>query len=338
MPMPVPGPGTPVPGSGTPIPAGPGTPVPGGYPDADQSLYTGLPPQPEYGSYDAPPPQDPWVGGSNFTASPPPFQPRTEPARGSRRKPLLIILLVLVLCGIGAGTWALTSGGGSKPIAGPTVSPSATTLPALATHHWTMCCSQLQDREGDTTATDNGVVLNTVSNGDAAFNGKAGTQIVVDGPVIDTQQSFTIAFYMVMHGATTAPSGKETMVEQRGTEGCAACVEFDPTTGRIVFAMQGADSATAHVTQVVALAQPAAGTWYRIIASYSASSHTLSLYIGGTLQGTATYASNWSPTGPLSFGSGLEKGVVTNWYSGSLADMWLWNRAMTPDQVNQATK
>ena len=213
-----------------------------------------------------------------------------------------------------------------------------TALPKLAVHHWTMCCNQLQDRSGDTTATDNGVVLNTVSNGDASFNGKSGTQIVVDGPVINTQQSFTVAFWMIMHGNTSAPSGRETMVEQRGTEGCAACVEFDPTTGRVVFAMQSADSATAHVTQVVALGQPAMGTWYRIIASFDASSHTMSLYIGGAQQGTAKLTPGWSPTGPLSFGSGLEKGVVTNWYSGSLADMWLWNRAMTPNQVDQATK
>jgi hypothetical protein len=353
-PMPF-GPGTPVPGQGTPVPSSPGipmqsgqgtpipgqgTPVPGGggYQEPDQSLYAGLAPQPEFAGYDPQPAQDPWSGGAPFSPNPPPFQPLAEPERRSRRTPLLIVALVLVLCGIGAGAWALTgAGGGAKPVAGPTASVKAAP-PKLAVHHWTLCCGQLQDRSGNTTATDNGVVLNTVSNGDAAFNGKPGTQIVVDGPVIDTKQSFTIAFWMIMHGTTSAPSGRETMVEQRGTEGCAACVEFDPTTGRVAFSMQSADSAGAHVTQVIALAQPVTGTWYRIIASYNAANGNLSLYIGGVLQGTAKFTPDWAPTGPLSFGSGLEGGVVTNWYSGALADMWLWNRAMTPAQVNQATK
>jgi hypothetical protein len=349
------GPGTPVPGQGTGIPSSPGipvqsgqgtpvpgqgTPVPGGgYQEPDQSLYAGLAPQPDFGGYEPPPAQDPWSGGASFTPNPPPFQPLAEPERRGRKKPLLIVALVLVLCGIGTGVWALTGGGGTKPGAGPTASVTAAApTPKLAVHHWTLCCGQLQDRSGDTTATDNGVVLNTVSNGDAAFNGKAGTQIVVDGPVIDTKQSFTVTFWMIMHGTTSAPSGRETMVEQRGTEGCAACVEFDPTTGRVVFSMQSADSADAHVTQVAARAQQASGTWYRIIASYNASKGSLSLYIGGDLQGTAKFTPDWAPTGPLSFGSGLENGVVTNWYSGALADMWLWNRAMTPAQVNQATK
>jgi serine/threonine protein kinase len=327
-------------GPGMPASAVPATPMPAGYTDPDAALLTSAGPVGAYPGYPAPG-QNPWSDPSSFTPNPPPFELRPEPERRSRGKLWLIVCLVLVVCGVGAGAWALTSGGGGrKPVAEASSSsaPAVTPLPKLSTHHWTLCCGQLQDRKGDTTATDNGVVLNPVNKGDASFDGKPGTQIVVDGPVIDTRQSFTIAFWMAMHGTTTTASGRETMVEQRGTEGCAACVEFDPTTGRVVFAMQDADAASAHSTQVVALAPPTTGAWYHIIASYDSAHHKLSLYIGGTLQGTAKLSTDWAPTGPLSFGSGLEGGVVTNWYAGSLGDMWLWNRAMTPGQVDHATK
>jgi hypothetical protein len=102
--------------------------------------------------------------------------------------------------------------------------------------------------------------------------------------------------------------------------------------------MQHSDSAAAATAQVVALAPPTPGSWYRVIASYDAVGHTMSLYIGGKLQGTTKFAASWSPTGPLSFGSGLEKGTATDWYAGSLADMWVWNRSMTPAQVDKATQ
>ena len=49
------------------------------------------------------------------------------------------------------------------------------------------------------------------------------------------------------------------------------------------------------------------------------------------------FTSAWKATGPLSFGSGLEGGAASDWFAGSLSDLWLWNRSMTPAQVTQAT-
>lgn len=159
-PTPTPTP-TPVPVS-APVP----TPVPSssnGYTDADASLFNFAPPPAAYGAFESQA-ADPWSGPSTFAPSPPPFQPRLEPERNGRRRVLLIVALVLVFCGIGVGAWAFTAGGGSKPVAGPTASPKAT-VQALAEHHWTLCCNQLQDRSGNTNTTDNGVLLNSVQNG-----------------------------------------------------------------------------------------------------------------------------------------------------------------------------
>ena len=337
-------PGTPVPGG--PPPANPATPVPGGY-TANPSMIMAVPPPAAYGGYDTPAHQaDPWSGPTNFTPNPPPFQPLAVPERGGRRRLLLILAVVLVLCGVGAGTWALSGGsGGGKPIAGPSVSASvhasatpARTLPPYAIHHWTLCCNQLQDASGDTTATNDGVVLNPAAAGGAAFNGKSGTQILVAGPVVDTEDSFTFAFSVQMKGKTSTSTGREAMVEQRGAEACAACVEFDPFVNRIVFEMQSADSANGHIVKVDALDAPVPGTSYRVIASFNAGTDEMSLYVGGALQGTVKFAATWKPTGPLSFGSGLESGAASDWFAGSMTNLWLWNRAMTPAQVTQATQ
>jgi hypothetical protein len=342
-------PATPVPGQqqgpSTPVPGyGPATPVPG-YSEQDQGLYTSVPPVPVFGG-EGPGANGPWASGASqevFSTNPPPFSYLPEKKR-SRRKPLLIGVAVVLVAAVGTVlALTLSSGGGKTPVAISTGTPTATaskapvTLAPPVTHHWTLCCGSLQDAAGNTSATSSGVVLNSSKDGDAIFNGKAGTQIVVGGPVIDTEQGFTMAFWLNMHGTTTTPGGRETVVEQRGSQGCAACVEFDPNTQRFVFEMKSADSATATTTEVQALAAPKPADWYRIIVSYNAQTQTMAMYVGGVQQGTAKFDASWAPAGSLSFGSGLVKADTTNWYTGSLADMWIWNRAMTPTQVNTAT-
>jgi hypothetical protein len=275
-----------------------------------------------------------------YSTNPPPFSYTPQPERkGNRKLLILAIVLVLVVTG-GVLAFVLGSGGGGKtPVAQTSTTGAApTSQAALTSHHWTLCCNSLQDSSGSTTTTSSGVVLNSAKNGDAYFNGKAGTQILVGGPVVDTAQSFTMAFWLNMHGTTSTPGGRETVVEQRGIKGCAACVEYDPSAQRFAFEMQSADSLSATTTEVQALKAPKPSQWYRIIVSYNAQTQTMSLYLGGVLQGTAKFDASWAPTGPLSFGSGLEKGDTTNWYTGNLTDMWLWNRAMTPTQVDNAAK
>ena len=363
---PLPGPQSPLPQQGFPTP-GPQSPLPlqPGYPPTPngQQPY-GVPGTPLPGTFGtpaqspipAPSPSgffypsaemfEPNSPAAAFTPNPPPFTDQMLVLKKPKRNKRMLAVIggvVVVLAVVGAVLGLTLGGGGGKNVVvqgtgTPTASASksAVVLAPLVTHHWTLCCGQLQDSLGGTNTTSSGVVLNSSSAGDAYFNGKAGTQIIVGDTVIDTEQSFTLAFYVNMYGTTTAVGGRETVVEQRGTQGCAACVEYDPTGQRFVFEMQSADSATATTTEVGALATAKKSTWYRIIASYNAQSQTMSLYVGGVLQGSASFDADWTPTGPLSFGSGLVKGDTTNWYSGSLADMWIWNRSMTPAQVNTA--
>lgn len=329
------------------VPAGP-APAPL---NENSPLYSSVPPP--FGEYQAPPMSDSWHGATAPPSSmptgygtPPSFTytPPQEERRPRKRLLVVAAICVAALAAVGVGAWALTGGGGgNKPQASGTASAStpagaAPVAPKLVTHHWKLCCGWLQEDAGATSATNNGVLLNDTKSGDAVFNGKAETQIVVDGPVINTSQSFTIAFWMHLQGKTTTPSGRETVVEQRGTEGCAACVEFDPYSSRLAFEMQSADTLSPSTTKVEAKAESTGANWYRVIASYDAQAHTMSFYLDGVLQGTKRFDANWAPTGPLSFGSGLQKGVTTNWYAGSLADMWIWNRAMTPGEVDQAAK
>jgi len=316
-------------------------------------LYSSVPPP--FGEYPAPDASGSWHGDApappiDYSAqpgysTPPPFTyaPPQEERRPRKRLIVIAAVCAVALAGIGVGAWALTGGGGgNKPVAASSASATASAVvpvaPQPVTHHWKLCCGWLQEDAGTTSATNNGVLLNDTKSGDAVFNGKAETQIVVDGPVINTSQSFTIAFWMHLQGTTSTPSGRETVVEQRGTEGCAACVEFDPGTKRLAFEMQRADTIGAATTKVEAIAETTAANWHRVIASYDAQKHSISFYLDGALQGTKPFDATWMPTGPLSFGSGLEQGVTTNWYAGNLADMWIWNRAMTPGQVDQAAK
>lgn len=352
-PAPVPGPpAQDYPPTGS-MPIPPDEPAPAPL-NQDSPLYSSVPPP--FGEYQAPAMSDSWHGSAPPPpmpvgyATPPPFSytPAEQEKRPRKRIAVIAAVCVVALGGAAVGAWALTKGGSgdhkpqaaaSSPAPSHAAASSAPPVSAVpVTHHWTMCCGQLQESAGTTTATNSGVILNGTKNGDALFNGKAGTQILVDGPVINTSQSFTVAFWMHLQGATTTPSGREIVVEQRGTEGCAACVALDPDTKRLAFEMQSSDTADAGTTKVEAKSAMSTTQWYRVIVSYDAEARTMSLYIGGALQGAKHFNATWTPTGPLSFGSGLQKGITTNWYAGNLADLWLWNRAMTPTQVDQSTK
>lgn len=76
------------------------------------------------------------------------------------------------------------------------------------------------------------------------------------------------------------------------------------------------------------------GQWEHYTAVYS--NKTLTLYKNGlaVASSTANYSSPNSTTQPLWIGRGVGA-ATTNWLDGSLDDMAIWNRALTPTEVTQ---
>ncbi|MBC3840540.1 LamG domain-containing protein [Streptacidiphilus sp. 4-A2] len=78
-----------------------------------------------------------------------------------------------------------------------------------------------------------------------------------------------------------------------------------------------------------------AGTWYHLVGTYNATTGTMSLYVNGTLAGTATNSSPWAAGGPLLIGAedgGSTPGTVAS-FPGEISDVQAFDYALTPNQV-----
>lgn len=335
----------------------PGYPQPGPMPaplNQDSPLYSSVPPP--FGEFAAPTMSDSWHGDTPPPslpvgyATPPPFSyaPVEAEKRPHKRVAVIAGVCVVALCGVAVGAWALTqgSGGGQKPLAvpsasasakspSPSPSPSPLTVAQQRIDRWALIGNATDAIGGrDGVATGVKWTVTDSTHGSAAFSGEQDSQIVVPGAaVISTAHSFTIAVWVVMNGPTTASSGWETVVAQRGSRNEGVALEYDASANRWAFDMADGDSANAATNRVLSLAAPSKTSWYHLVATYDATSQTMKFYVNKVLQGSGSHRPDWAADGPMSIGSGISHGEPTNWLRGAASDVQLWKVALTSDQI-----
>jgi hypothetical protein len=142
----------------------------------------------------------------------------------------------------------------------------------------------------------------------------------VPRPVIDTSQSFTVSAWVnlstVDDNAYVASSIDGNQASSFYLEYCGFC-----GAGAFDFTMTNSDSANPTAVRATGTTQPTAGTWYHLVGVYNASAHTISLYVGSTLEATASYTSAWRATGPTAIGRGKFNGALSNFWPGILDDV-----------------
>jgi len=354
--------------AGTPIPYQPqqnsGTPVPGGQPPSNTMMmgYTARSagtPSPSSVSNaqsgdspwnnQSPPSGIPQFDDSGHFSGPPlsfsqgPFTALPTVKRRGKRKIWISVAGVVAVAGAGIGVFLATQhGGGASPKAAGTSTASvggggsatATPVTGALTDRWAMA-GTARDLVGTRNGRATGVSWTVADNGtgSAVFPGTAGSQIIVSGPVFDTEQSFSMGAWVTTDGTTSAASGWQTVVAQRGQKADGAAIEYDPTANRWAFDMPESDTAKASTDTVLSKAAPAKATWYHLVATYDGGSHLMSFYLNGVLQGTSSHTVTWKATGSLSIGSGLVNGLSSNWLRGALSDVEVWNTALTPAGV-----
>jgi hypothetical protein len=153
------------------------------------------------------------------------------------------------------------------------------------------------------------------------IDGGATTQ----GPVLTTSGSYTVSAWVKL----TSTAGTATVMAQRGDNNAAFALQYSTVAKGWLFTAPGSDDAAPATSPHISAAVPNLGAWAHLLASYNAATHTMSLYVNGTLTGTAVNPTPWTGTGPFDIGHN----DAAEFFPGQISDVRAWDYALTPPQV-----
>ncbi|NJP42546.1 LamG domain-containing protein [Actinacidiphila epipremni] len=173
--------------------------------------------------------------------------------------------------------------------------------------------------------------------------GHAGTALKLPGGLA---ADGTPADYASTPGAVVDPAGGFTVsawvnLADSGVDRAAVSQDGAYTGGFALGAYGGqwtfktaSKDAPGFTWQTAASTQPVAtGTWTHLTGVYDQAAHTQTLYVNGTPSTAVAAPSTPSAIGALQFGRLLAQGIYADPWNGSLDDVRIWNRPLTPAEV-----
>jgi hypothetical protein len=168
-----------------------------------------------------------------------------------------------------------------------------------------------------------------IGTGALSQTGQAGSFAETPGAAIDTRKSYAVAAWVKLN---TTSGGNQTIISQFGSTISPFYLQL--TGGKFAFAVRSSDSTSSTVTSVTATSAASAGSWYHLVGMWDSSSGTISLYVNGTLQGTAAYSTPWTGVlGTTVIGAGEWALSPVDFVNGSIDDVHLYNRTLTSAQI-----
>ncbi|WP_432850720.1 LamG-like jellyroll fold domain-containing protein [Amycolatopsis sp. CA-161197] len=149
------------------------------------------------------------------------------------------------------------------------------------------------------------------------------------GPVLATNGSYSISAWAKLDSTTQLAA----IAAQDGDQNSAFLLGYDPATGTWCYTLSDSDTANAPGTEARSTGPAATGVWTHLVGTYNATTHTMSLYVNGTLAQTVTGVTGWNATGPFTIGRGKYTGTSTFYFPGSISHLQAWNYTLTPTQV-----
>ena len=149
------------------------------------------------------------------------------------------------------------------------------------------------------------------------------------GAVLTTTGSYTVSAWANL-SATTHDAD---IISQDGSQDSGFALQYDQADNQWAFTMPTSDTANATYVKALSGSAPTTGTWTHLTGTYNAVTQTLSLYVNGTLTGTATDKAPTNATGALTIGRGQANGDPSAYFPGELSTIQAWNYALTPTQI-----
>ncbi|MET7737863.1 LamG-like jellyroll fold domain-containing protein [Streptomyces sp. NPDC005402] len=157
--------------------------------------------------------------------------------------------------------------------------------------------------------------------------------LVSDIPTVDTSVSFSVATWVKLD---KMPDDAAVIATQPGNDAPGFELYYSKTYDRWVFDQYTADTATA--TPVRAMQSSAggvkAGEWVHLVGVFGLGAKQLSLYVNGTLAGTASYSTPWDARRGLQIGAANLRGTVTNYFPGTVDDVRIYEKPLSATEVS----
>ncbi|MFG3007426.1 LamG-like jellyroll fold domain-containing protein [Streptomyces calvus] len=80
------------------------------------------------------------------------------------------------------------------------------------------------------------------------------------------------------------------------------------------------------------------GVWTHVVGVHDTAQNQLRLYVNGKLQATAEAGTPWQTTGALQIGRAIWADAPTDYLAGSIDEVTVWQRALTPNEISDAAQ
>ncbi|MBB5868279.1 hypothetical protein F4553_001658 [Allocatelliglobosispora scoriae] len=154
----------------------------------------------------------------------------------------------------------------------------------------------------------------------------AGSYLTASGPVIRTDQSFTVSFWAYLPSPQNAPAAFSVAGNR-----FSAFELFTTSSGRWYFTRYAADQD--NPTSSSMWATGPIGQWTHVVAVYNATAAKSSLYINGVRTSATSTLAGWASSLPLMIGTSTVNGSRLGNFPGSIDDVQVYQGAMPPSQA-----
>ncbi|MEV7750028.1 LamG-like jellyroll fold domain-containing protein [Streptomyces griseofuscus] len=147
---------------------------------------------------------------------------------------------------------------------------------------------------------------------------------------LDTSKSFTVSAWVRLNSL----AANSTVITQEGTTTSGFQLYYSTTYGW-VFNRYGSDVASPTIARALSSATPVTGVWTHLLGVYDAQSQEIRLFVNGVNDPSldASFTTPWKATGPLDIGRRLYNGGFAEYTNGSVDEVTLWNRILSPEEV-----
>ncbi len=157
--------------------------------------------------------------------------------------------------------------------------------------------------------------------------------LVSDIPTADTSLSFSVAAWVKLD---KLPDGPAVIAAQPGNSAPGFELYYSKARDRWAFNQYTADTASA--TPVRAEQSVAGGVkpgeWVHLVGTYGAGADQLSLYVNGTLAGTAAYSTPWDARRGLQIGAGSYSGRPASFFPGTIDEVRVFEKPLSATEVS----